>query len=90
MVQEVGEVKEQIVVKELMTEVRRGLRSVSSAVGLQRMVEFQYSLIRHMKPTELVKHLKRKKDEPASEPEKIQAQPTDKSIEVPEKGEKTK
>nr|MDO8097657.1 MFS transporter [Candidatus Njordarchaeota archaeon] len=89
MVQEVGEVKEEIVLKELMTEVRRGLRSVSSAVGLQRMVEFQYSLLRHLKPTELVKHLKRKKDESPTEAEKSQPQPNNKSTEASEKGQET-
>jgi MFS family permease len=69
MVQERGEVKEEVVVKELRSEVMRGLRSVSSAVGLQRMVEFQYSLISHLKPSELAKHLKKKKDEPPEGPE---------------------
>jgi hypothetical protein len=63
MVQERGEVKEEVVVRELRSEVMRGLRSVSSAVGLQRMVEFQYSLISHLKPSELAKHLKKKKSE---------------------------
>jgi MFS family permease len=82
MVQEVGEVKEEIVVKELMTAVRRGLRSVSSAVGLQRMVEFQYSLIRHLRPTELAKHLKRKKQKTSTPSEKTKAGPIEKSAEV--------
>jgi MFS family permease len=75
MVQEKGEVKEEIVVKELRSEVVRGIRSVSSAVGLQRMQEFQYSLISHLRPSELVKHLKKKKDESPGKYEKTSAEP---------------
>lgn len=68
MVREHGEVKEEIVVRELMSEVKRGLRSISSAVGLQRLVEFQYSMMSHLKPSELAKHLKKKKEESEEEP----------------------
>jgi MFS family permease len=50
MVQEAGEVKEEVVVRELVHEVRKGIRNASSAVGLQRMIEFPYALIRRLKP----------------------------------------
>jgi MFS family permease len=51
MVQEAGEVKEEVVVRELVHEVRKGIRNASSAVGLQRMIEFPYTLIRRLKPS---------------------------------------
>jgi MFS family permease len=92
MVQETGEVKEGIVIKELMSEVRRGLRSVSSAIGLQRMVEFQYGLIRRLKPTAITKYLKRKKDETRDQPEneKNKARLPDEPTESPSKDEEVK
>jgi MFS family permease len=59
MVQEAGEVKEEVVVRELMHEVRKGIRNASSAVGLQRMIEFPYTLIRRLKPSATAKPLKK-------------------------------
>jgi MFS family permease len=52
MVQEAGQVKEKILVEELVSEVRNGIRNSSFSVGIQRMVEFPYALIRRLKPKE--------------------------------------
>jgi hypothetical protein len=51
-VHESGEVKEEVVVKEMVSEVRKGIRNSVTTTGLQRMVEFPYSLMRHVKPGE--------------------------------------
>jgi hypothetical protein len=73
-----------------MSEVRRGLRSVSSAIGLQRMVEFQYGLLRRLKPTAITKYFKRKKDESSDqhEAENTEAQSSDRTTQPSEKNGK--
>jgi hypothetical protein len=62
-VQESGEVKEEVVVREVVSEVRKGIRNGISSIGLQRMVEFPYSLIRHLKPSAPVRALKGNKED---------------------------
>ena len=64
MVQESGEVKEKVVAKELVSEMRNGLRNTSFAVGIQRMIEFPYSLMRHQKPSTSSKASKGTKESP--------------------------
>ncbi len=46
MVKEEGEVKEKIVVRELISEVKRPLRNFSTAGGLRQMVQFPFSIVR--------------------------------------------
>jgi MFS family permease len=46
MVKEVGEVEEKIVVYELISEVKRPLRTFSTAGGLRHMVQFPFAIIR--------------------------------------------
>lgn len=46
MVKEVGEVKEKIVLHELIAEVRRATRSLSTAGGLRHLTQFPFSIIR--------------------------------------------
>jgi MFS family permease len=46
LVKEVGEVKEKIVIRELIAEVMRPLRNFSTAGGLRHMLQFPFSLIR--------------------------------------------
>lgn len=53
LVKEVGEVDKGIVVRELMGEVRRGMRNLSTVGGLRYMVEFPFSVIRHLKKKRL-------------------------------------
>ncbi|HWQ95823.1 MAG TPA: MFS transporter [Candidatus Methylomirabilis sp.] len=45
LVKEVGEVEEKIVVNELISEVRRDMRTFSTASGLRSMVQFPYSIL---------------------------------------------
>jgi MFS family permease len=46
MVKEVGEVKEKIVVHELISEVRRAARSLSTAGGLRHLTQFPFLVVR--------------------------------------------
>ena len=46
MVKEEGEVEEKIVVRELISEVKRPLRNFSTAGGLGHMVQFPFSIVR--------------------------------------------
>jgi hypothetical protein len=46
MVKETGEVEEKIVMRELIAEVERGVRNLSTAHGLGPMVLFPYSIVR--------------------------------------------
>lgn len=64
MVQESGEVKEEVVIRELISEARKGIRTMSSAAGLQRMIEFPYTLIRRLKPSRPSKPSKSSKQRP--------------------------
>ncbi len=48
-VREVGEVEEEIVVHELISEVKRPLRNLSTAYGLRQMVQFPFSLVELLK-----------------------------------------
>ena len=52
----------------MVSEVRKGIRSGISSIGLQRMVEFPYSLIRHLKPSVSAKNLKENKAQHKTEP----------------------
>jgi MFS family permease len=45
-VKETGEVEETIVMRELIAEVERGVRDISTAAGLRPMVIFPYSIVR--------------------------------------------
>ena len=45
-VREIGEVEEKIVIHELVSEIRRPLRNLSTAGGLHQMVLFPYSVVR--------------------------------------------
>jgi MFS family permease len=65
MVQESGEVKEKVVVGELMSEIRHGIRNSSAAIGIQRMVEFPYSHLRRPKVKENAGALKNGVQEPS-------------------------
>ena len=47
-VREMGEVEEKIVIHELVSEIRRPLRNLSTAGGLRQMVAFPISLVRHV------------------------------------------
>ncbi|MCX9010768.1 MAG: MFS transporter [Candidatus Methanoperedens sp.] len=50
MVREAGEVKESMIIQELVAEVGRGVRDLSTADGLRPMVLFPYSILReHLK-----------------------------------------
>jgi len=44
-VKEVGEVKEKIVVRELISEVRREIANLSTAEGLRQMVTFPFAIV---------------------------------------------
>lgn len=46
LVKEVGEVEEQIVINELISEVRRDMRSFSTASGLRSTIQFPFSVLR--------------------------------------------
>ena len=46
MVKEEGEVEEEIIVSELISEVKRPLRNFSTAGGLYQMVQFPFSVVR--------------------------------------------
>lgn len=46
MVKEIGEVKEKIVLHELIAEVRRGTRSLSTVGGLRYLTQFPFSIVR--------------------------------------------
>lgn len=48
LVHETGAVEEKIVVHELISEVRKGMRNLSSVGGLRHMVEFPFSVVRHI------------------------------------------
>jgi MFS family permease len=70
MVEEVGDVEKGVIVNELVSEVRKGLRNFSAVEGFQRMAQFPYSILRSSysiakKPYRIVKPvadlLKRKK-----------------------------
>ena len=50
-VREVGEVEEKIVIHELVSEIQRPLRNLSTAGGLRQMVAFPISLVRHVPGT---------------------------------------
>ena len=45
-VKEVGEVKEKIVVRELISEVRRDIRNLSTAEGLRQLLTFPFAILR--------------------------------------------
>nr|CBH37249.1 hypothetical protein BSM_07260 [uncultured archaeon] len=49
MVREEGEVKEKIVVRELISEVKRPIRNFSTAGGLRHMVQFPFSVVKPLK-----------------------------------------
>lgn len=55
-VREIGEVEEEIVVRELITQVRRDMRNLSTVGGLRQMVNFPISVM-HV-PLSVLKHLK--------------------------------
>jgi MFS family permease len=72
MVEEVGEIERGVIVNELVSEVRKGVRDFSAAEGVQRMAQFPYSILRSSysiakKPYRVLKPvaalLKRKKEE---------------------------
>lgn len=46
MVKEIGEVKEKIVLNELIAEVRRGARNLSTVGGLRYLTQFPFSIVR--------------------------------------------
>lgn len=46
MVQEVGEVEHDVIVNELMSEVKKGLSNFSGVEGFQRMAQFPYSILK--------------------------------------------
>ncbi|NMG82976.1 MAG: hypothetical protein GIS02_02070 [Methanosarcinales archaeon] len=46
MVKEEGEVEEEIVINQLISEVERPLRNFSTAGGLYQMVQFPFSIVR--------------------------------------------
>ncbi len=46
MVKEIGEVKEKIVLNELIAEVRRGARNLSTVGGLRHLTQFPFSIVR--------------------------------------------
>src|SRR5659263_643031 len=46
LVKEVGEVEEKIVINELISEVRRDMRSFSTASGLRSTIQFPFSVLR--------------------------------------------
>ena len=46
MVREIGEVKEKIVVHELVSEVRRGMRNLSTVGGIRYMAQFPFSVVK--------------------------------------------
>jgi MFS family permease len=56
-VKEIGEVDEEIVVRELITQVRRNMRNLSTVGGLRQMVNFPISVIQV--PFSVLKHIKR-------------------------------
>lgn len=47
MVKEVGEVEEKIVIQELISEVRRQMRNLSTVGGLHHMTQFPFSILRN-------------------------------------------
>ena len=47
MVKEEGEVEEKIIIHELLSEVTRPLRNISTAGGLRFMINFPFSILRH-------------------------------------------
>ena len=49
MVKEIGEVEEEIVVDELISEARREMRNLSTVGGLRQTVLFPFSIIKHIK-----------------------------------------
>jgi len=49
MVKEEGEVEEKIVVRELISEVKRPLRNFSTVGGLRRMTQFPFSVVNYLK-----------------------------------------
>ncbi|MCK4322648.1 MFS transporter, partial [candidate division WOR-3 bacterium] len=49
MVKEVGEVKEKIVIRELLSEVKRPIRNFSTAGGLRRMTQLPFSVVKYLK-----------------------------------------
>lgn len=49
MVKEIGEVEEKIVVRELISEVRRGMRNFSTVGGLRYMVYFPFLIVKYLK-----------------------------------------
>lgn len=49
MVKEVGEVKEKIVIRELLKEVKRPIRNFSTAGGLRRMTQLPFSVVKYLK-----------------------------------------
>ncbi len=55
-VKEIGEVEEEIVVRELITQVRRNMRNLSTVGGLRQMVTFPVSVVHF--PLSVVKRLK--------------------------------
>jgi len=64
MVKETGEVKEEIVARELISEVKRPIRNFSTAGGLRQMVQFPFSVVKPLKKrNDLIREriIKRKK-----------------------------
>jgi MFS family permease len=49
LVKEVGEVKEEVVVNELVSEARRDMRSLSTVGGLRQLVQFPFSILKYLK-----------------------------------------
>jgi hypothetical protein len=46
MVREVGEVEQDVIANELMSEVKKGLRNFSGVEGFGRMAQFPYSILK--------------------------------------------
>ncbi|MDO9576217.1 MAG: MFS transporter [bacterium] len=47
MVKEVGEVKEKVVVQELISEIRKEMRNLSTAGGLRQVIQFPFYIVRN-------------------------------------------
>jgi hypothetical protein len=77
MIEEVGDVQRDVIVNELVSEVKKGLRNFSGVEGFQRMAQFPYSILRSsysivktpyriVKPVAEVLKRKKKDEEPSS------------------------
>jgi hypothetical protein len=77
MIEEVGDVQREVIVNELVSEVKKGLRNFSGVEGFQRMTQFPYSILRSsysivkspyrvVKPVAEILKRKKKDEEPSS------------------------